>query len=319
VLAVHAGSGLQPLLFPVGWGILATVAAAWTGVIAGAVLYPAGVRAGTLRTMLGLFLLASILGPMVAAGSLPGFPQALWAVGIPVMALARLWQVACHRYRWLEDPEPPPSRGDELDAVVWLFLGLTLVTPLVAQVIEFSGLGGKAASGLVLLCLMPLALGAASLWLRSPEAGNVRGLMAGAVAGVGLLALNLAYVALSGWLGWMEPLRPEGAGELLRLLADQPWAIVAGGVLTATVVPVGEELFFRGLLFPCLRASSGEGQAYVVSSLAFALVHPLAHAPFTLVFGLAAAWLYVRWGGLAAPVAAHLVCNGAILMTSLLR
>ncbi len=319
VLVIHAGSGLQPLLFPVGWGILATVAAGWTGVLAGAVLYPAGVRAGTLRTMLGLFLLASILGPMVAAGSLSGFPQALWAIGIQLMALARLWQVACHRYRWLEDPEPPPVRGAELDVVVWVFLGLTLVTPLLAQVMESAGVGGRAAPGLVLLCLMPVALGGVSLLLRAPVAGASRGLAAGAVAGLGLLAWNLAYSALSGWLGWTEPLRAEGAGELLRLLADQPWAVVAGGALTATVVPVGEELFFRGLLFPSLRDSAGERQAYLVSSLAFALVHPLAHAPFTLVFGLVASWLYVRWGGLAAPVVAHLVCNGAIIMTSLLR
>ena len=319
VLVVHAGSGLQPLLFPVGWGILATVAAGWTGVIAGAVLYPAGARAGTLRTMLGLFLLASILGPMVAAGSLSGFPQALWAIGIQLMALARLWQVACHRYRWLEDPEPPPGRGAELDVVVWVFLGLTLVTPLLAQVMESAGVGGRAAPGLVMLCLTPVALGAVSLLLRAPVAGTSRGLAAGAVAGLALLAWNLAYNALSGWLGWTEPLRAEGAGELLRLLADQPWAVVAGGVLTATVIPVGEELFFRGLLFPSLRDSAGERQAYLVSSLAFALVHPLAHAPFTLVFGLVASWLYVRWGGLAAPVVAHLVCNGAIIMTSLLR
>jgi membrane protease YdiL (CAAX protease family) len=82
--------------------------------------------------------------------------------------------------------------------------------------------------------------------------------------------------------------------------------IVLGGISAIVAAPIGEELFFRGLLHTALRGRMGFWVAAVISSAIFALVHAiLLLMPLFFVVGLGLAYLYERRGTLLAPIAAH--------------
>lgn len=96
----------------------------------------------------------------------------------------------------------------------------------------------------------------------------------------------------------------EGRGAVLRLLLLL--AVLAG--------PVAEEIFFRGLVYRWLRFRLGVGPGLLVSAFLFALLHtdPVAFLPI-LGLGLLFGWVYERTGSLAAPIAIHMLHNGAML------
>ncbi|GAB3624840.1 hypothetical protein GCM10027418_29250 [Mariniluteicoccus endophyticus] len=91
------------------------------------------------------------------------------------------------------------------------------------------------------------------------------------------------------------------------------WSFLVMILLTSPLQAVAEEFFFRGYL---LQAFGGVLRTpwfgIITSALVFALFHGSQNAPlFTsrFVFGLLAAWLVVRTGGLEAGIAAHVVNN----------
>jgi uncharacterized protein len=89
-----------------------------------------------------------------------------------------------------------------------------------------------------------------------------------------------------------------------------PAQLVVGVIAVIVAAPVGEELFFRGMIFGSLRTRFGFWAAGAMSSLVFALVHvqpPLMVLMFFVGFGLA---LIYEWrGSLAASIAAHAAFN----------
>ena len=67
--------------------------------------------------------------------------------------------------------------------------------------------------------------------------------------------------------------------------------LILGGLL----VPIAEELFFRGVLYTWLRDSFGIWIAIPGSALVFGLLHgEISVAGATFVMGLVLAWLYER-------------------------
>lgn len=99
------------------------------------------------------------------------------------------------------------------------------------------------------------------------------------------------------------------------VLHPQPgfWAFFVVIVLTSPLQAIAEEIFFRGYL---LQAFGGFARSpwpgVVGSALVFALFHGAQNVPLfasRFVFGLLAAWLVVRTGGLEAGIAAHVVNN----------
>lgn len=169
--------------------------------------------------------------------------------------------------------------------------GTILVLVTVAAVAAFSG---------VALVALVRKLDLASLGLR-PTSG--RWLLAGlGVCALGL-AVNFLVVSLYVWASG-DTADPQAAlmGVALR---GSAWQFLLMLLIGGLLVPVGEELLFRGILFAWLRRW-GLPLSVAVSSLVFGIFHG-----FSIVFVAAAilgamlALLYEWSGSLWPPIIAH--------------
>ena len=90
---------------------------------------------------------------------------------------------------------------------------------------------------------------------------------------------------------------------------DLVWVVLGLSVVAAA--PLGEELFFRALLFRAFASKWGVVAGIVLSGLLFALVHfeVSVVAPFWAI-GAWFAWAYYRSGSLWTTIAAHAIFNG---------
>ena len=88
------------------------------------------------------------------------------------------------------------------------------------------------------------------------------------------------------------------------------------GLLLLAVVagPIAEELFFRGLLYGCLRVRLGVWRGLWSTAFLFAFLHtdPVAFLPI-LGLGLLFGWVYEKTGSLAASMAVHIFHNAGML------
>lgn len=191
--------------------------------------------------------------------------------------------------------------------------GLDPVLLLGAAVVgQVAGLG--AALGLL------RARGVALATLVGPVRPVLRRTAVGVALGAGTMLASSLLVALLIGLSGSEA-RPE------QVILDEA---LAGGVRTALALvaavllaPLGEELLFRGLLYPALRRRRGVVTAVVISSVVFAVVHldvavtqPLALVGLAAV-GVVLALARERSGGLLVPVVAHAAYNATALVVAL--
>ncbi|HVP72599.1 MAG TPA: CPBP family intramembrane glutamic endopeptidase [Phycisphaerales bacterium] len=131
--------------------------------------------------------------------------------------------------------------------------------------------------------------------------------------------LVTASISLAGWITGAPSDRI--AHETLRELIQHPaqgWGAVMIVLVTA-VVPVVEEVMYRGLLQESIRrAGAKPWPTIVLASIVFALAHVAAVQPHALiglfVFGLGLGWAYERTGRLWAPIAMHALFNAGNLM-----
>jgi membrane protease YdiL (CAAX protease family) len=91
------------------------------------------------------------------------------------------------------------------------------------------------------------------------------------------------------------------------------WAFLIVIILTSPIQAAGEEVFFRGYLMQALGSLYGRPWfGVIVSSVVFAFFHGSQNVPLfvdRLAFGLLAAALVWRTGGLEAGIAAHVINN----------
>ena len=140
-----------------------------------------------------------------------------------------------------------------------------------------------------------------------------------ASAGLGLLAGVGAFLAslLVGGVLKLLGLPVQEQGWVLELLQDRqgllrlvPWLVL--------IVPVSEEVFFRGYMFRWLLERAGAPIGFAVSSIMFAVLHWNASGFFIyLGVGLIFAWVCRRTGGLLAPVTGHVVYNSIVMIVAL--
>jgi membrane protease YdiL (CAAX protease family) len=162
--------------------------------------------------------------------------------------------------------------------------------------------------------LIFLVVGGVLANLRSRPVPGGRGahpaaLLIGVGAGLAAFALSWILGLLQGWIGipvkeqqWVLDLLQDRA-ELLRLT---PWIVL--------IVPVAEEVFFRGYVFRLLSRRAGLVAGLVISSAMFAAVH-LNPTGLVVYFGIGMvlAWIHHRTGSLLAPIAGHVVHNSLVL------
>ncbi len=125
-----------------------------------------------------------------------------------------------------------------------------------------------------------------------------------------LICLGIALVSLNGVLLLSQVV----SGNTLAVNV-QPgfWGFFVVVLLTSPLQAAAEEVFFRGYLMQALGSLVAKPWfGVVVSSVVFALLHGTQNLPLfldRLVFGLLAALLVWRTGGLEAGIAAHVVNN----------
>lgn len=135
------------------------------------------------------------------------------------------------------------------------------------------------------------------------------------------IALGLIVLAVIVSL-LLEPILHAGRDQGLAPEAwrpDRAAAFVTNAIVITTVVPLGEELFYRGLGVRAL-APLGDVAALAVTALAFALAHGfLTGLPPLFLFGLAVAWVRLRsdsvWPGVIAHGAYNLLGILGIVLT----
>lgn len=142
-------------------------------------------------------------------------------------------------------------------------------------------------------------------------AGSVVGLAIGA-----WFVYGIAQFALSPLL---DPAQDDVRDEL-GLGGTSAGNIVVTYLLVVIGAAIGEELFFRGIVFAGLRKSMSLWPAAAVSSILWGLLHltggNLGVVAVLTIFGLVLAWLYERTGTIWAGIIAHGL-NNAIAVTVL--
>ena len=136
------------------------------------------------------------------------------------------------------------------------------------------------------------------------------GVLAGVLGFLGALLVS----AIQHLLGWSIEEQPW----ILELLRDRE-TLATVLPLVVLLMPVSEEMLFRGYLFRFLLERSGVRTAYLVSAVSFSAVHlHLPGVPTYFIVGLLFAHVCRRTGTLAAPIAGHVTYNGLALGLSLL-
>ncbi len=126
------------------------------------------------------------------------------------------------------------------------------------------------------------------------------------------VGFTIAYSLVISALGWemLEPpttplgdIEPTGTVFILVFLIVALWG------------PFGEEVLFRGFIFPGLANSLGPIKAALITSGLFALAHQQIGVIIPIfVTGLMLAWLYHRSGSIWPSFIAHGIQNGSALV-----
>lgn len=220
---------------------------------------------------------------------------------------------------------------------VLVYLGAFFVAGIAAlPVIEVVGdddLGSIVATVAAALVI----LGIVVFWLRRqhPRWLDVIGLprrwfpdaRAGAVFGIGLYVV-VVFIVGALLVLLFQAISGEAVDAPEQVSTDlPPIGVVTTIVYAVVLAPIGEELFFRGVLFRSIRDHRGFWAGALGSSVAFGLIHYIPGPALdsvllmtVMVFtGLGMSYIYERRGSIVAPIAAHMAFNaiGLILIYGL--
>ncbi|MBI4864272.1 MAG: CPBP family intramembrane metalloprotease [Candidatus Riflebacteria bacterium] len=203
--------------------------------------------------------------------------------------------------------------------VCQLVFGLTagaLMAILGAQSLAVFGMAGAVgATALVTMIALSRSIDRGVDWA---SLGLYRGQLlenvwTGVQAGLVMVAINLLSIRV---MCSLDIWQLEGItfGNMLFKVDTLGGALLAlvGGAL---IVPICEEILFRGILFSALRRSRGPLPAVILSSVIFGLLH-LPDALRPALIGVLLGTLYHVTGNLWVSITAHSVLNGATLVLS---
>lgn len=283
------------------------------------ILYPIGLAASWLLNSVRIAILVSIGAHISPEMAVKGFhSQAGWiaflAVALGVMALSRRMGLvsAANAKASAATTSPDRSLPTRYDATVGYLM------PFVALMVGSVAMSAAAPHDRPIYALKAVLV-AVAIWLFRHRMGSWRLAMPGTSITAGAL-VGVAWIATA----------PSGSGEgdLGAWLAEigpvmaVAWLAIRG-LGTIVLVPIAEELAFRGYLYRRLIRrdfhqvgwTTFSWVALIASSLAFGILHErwIAGALAGLVFAL----LMLRGGRLGDAIAAHAVANALIFAWAL--
>lgn len=272
--------------------------------------------------------------------------QAGMATVFPLLLQLGLVAIAVLVVRLYHQKDTLPRGIRQLRALPWhdfdapLLLGAFILAQIVASALtpvtaRVLGISEEALPPLALalqVTVSPLVIGGLFLALARRRGVVLASLLGGLARApwrtVGLgawyiaaampLVFTVAGLAIYGFhaLGW--PVERQPVLDLL-LDAPAPPAVRAYALFMAiTVIPVIEELIFRGVMLPLALRQMRPGAAILCVSVVFAALHLHAPslAPLCVLSG-AFCFAYVQTGSLAVPMVMHMLFNGGSVLLTL--
>ncbi|MBO8169186.1 MAG: CPBP family intramembrane metalloprotease [Thermoanaerobacteraceae bacterium] len=131
--------------------------------------------------------------------------------------------------------------------------------------------------------------------------------------GVGIfLAVFLSGIVVERLVPGPQEMQPFAK---LVLEADSTSELILPFVIAVIIAPLGEETFFRGFLYPAFRQRVGIAGGLAATGLIFGIMHfDLVRLLPLSIGGAGLAWLYEKTGTIYAPVMAHGIWNGIMLL-----
>ena len=134
----------------------------------------------------------------------------------------------------------------------------------------------------------------------------------GFMQGVGWFSRHIALERLGNLVQWEQQ---KWSNSMPENLGDS--TIILLGFVMLVLLPVGEEILFRGIAYIGLAGRFGQTKGMVLSALLFAALHGYLHffVPSVLVgipmflMGLTLAWLYIRTKSLIPCIITHSLVN----------
>jgi membrane protease YdiL (CAAX protease family) len=97
-------------------------------------------------------------------------------------------------------------------------------------------------------------------------------------------------------------------------------AIATAGTVACVIAPVSEEIFFRGVVYRCLRNRVAMFWSVTIAGAMFGVIHldthPLDALPFDVAFGVVACLLYERTGSLLPCISLHCLVDTAVFVVA---
>ena len=144
-------------------------------------------------------------------------------------------------------------------------------------------------------------------------------LQVGRLSGAAFAAtVVLAAVTIAVLGAYQAIAQPDLHGYHAILPIEALGSVVMAGVVFTVLNATLEEFVFRGVLFEALKARWGPWLALAATTLLFGAGHLRGDPPgpvgaaLAALFGLALGMLRLRTGGLALPIAAHMIADATI-------
>ncbi len=128
-----------------------------------------------------------------------------------------------------------------------------------------------------------------------------------------LMGMVNASMEAFGLVEWVvqQTESPELQESIVMLQTRDAAVVIYMFIAAVLIAPVGEELLFRGFLYPALKSSMGKWGAILLSSLMFGAVHmALVQTLVLSIFGVILCLAYERTKSIWLPILLHALFNG---------
>ncbi|MGQ0799746.1 MAG: lysostaphin resistance A-like protein [Pseudomarimonas sp.] len=173
-------------------------------------------------------------------------------------------------------------------------------------------------TAIALLCLIPAMRSLGQRHLLGDRIA-LRGSWRVPLAWCGLFLIGLALAALNADSGG----NPTVQTKMIKAMATggiDSYGVAITLLTMALLVPIFEELVFRGLLLGGLTQHISFGWANLIQATLFASIHDdLPRFPFYLAMGLVAGWLVKKYRALGPAIALHVLNNGMAVMLKVMQ